>query len=227
MVPVLEISMRSFCFAIMLGVVSFCAACSNVDQAELSAGDAFMAVLGSRVSSSATPETKPVSIDRAQFANVNAPIWVVTLEETGDLATIVQSAQNGPITTFQGADSVSVSFANGVVVATRGFGDDLMQSDMRGVVRGLQQGGGRYDKDMSYLDGQNQLETLRFQCTLVSQANEKIEILGKSHQTRRFVETCEHTDRQVTNRYWLENGKVVRSYQWISRNISPLVFEIL
>lgn len=214
--------MKMFQGAILVCCVIL-AGCSNLPQSEISAGQAVLTATRGIFGGGDTPP-KP-TVTRAQFASVTDPLILVTFETPDALATIVRVGVNGANETYQGADGVSLTTNNGVVIASRGYSDDLMHADVRGLLAALRTGQGSYDKSLSYLDGLDQLRRLDLQCTLSTQGREVISILGKTHATRKMDETCVGAEGPIISTYWVENGRVVKSRQKIAPSISWLVME--
>lgn len=201
------------------------AGCSNLSQSEPTAGSSFIKGIGSTLTGmAAEPAAKPV-ITRAQFADVNEPAVLITLEDVDAIASIVRIASNQDADTYQGVDAIALTLQNGVLIATRGYSDDLMQSDMSGLQAALKRGQGTYDKSMSYLTSQDRFRTLTFRCELRDAGRERIVILGKTHQTRRLQETCITGTRQIDNTYWMDGPGMVRSRQWVADGISRMMIE--
>lgn len=201
------------------------AGCSNQTQPNPTAGGAFVSGIGRILSrTTAKPAAKPV-FTRAQFAGVTEPAVLVTLEDVDAVASIIRIANNQGAETYQGVDAIALTLQGGVLIATRGYSDDLMQSDMSGLQSALKRGQGTYDKSMSYLTGQNRFRTLAFRCELRAAGRERIVILGKAHQTRRLQETCVTGTRQIDNTYWMEGPRMVRSRQWVADGISRMMIE--
>jgi hypothetical protein len=67
--------------------------------------------------------------------------------------------ENGPEVTIALQSGPTAAYDNGVLVATRGFGDDLYAIDSRGVVEALRAGGGAVTRRMERLTSQDQVVT--------------------------------------------------------------------
>lgn len=216
-------TLKRFSAALLLCACAVLAACSSATQNEASAGRAVFGGLKQLLDRS-PPPPKPV-VTREQFAAITDPIIFVTLDDVDAIATIVRVGVNGAYDTYQGADGVSVLLTNGVIVGSRGYSDDLMHADVRGLLAALPRGQGQYGKTLSYLNGQDRLDTLTLTCTLVSQGSEVIAILGKTHRTRKMRETCVGQTLPIISTYWTEAGRVVKSQQIIAPSISRLTLE--
>ena len=81
----------------------------------------------------------------------------VSLPETGAVAVLGPVSRSGNVTVWQTLDGITLSFQRGVLIATRGLGDDLMSADVEGaldLLRGRDDGG-YYPHIRSYLDGED------------------------------------------------------------------------
>jgi hypothetical protein len=160
--------------------------------------------------------TAPV-LTRAQ-ADANPGGFLVLNAYNGSLvAAMAAAATNGNRVTFLSAGGLSVTTQNGVIVATRGFPRDLMAADVDGVMRALIGGGGSATRTHQILSDTDQIETLTFTCTVLSQGQETIGILGRQIVTERFNEACQSDLLAFTNSYWIDGaGQMVRSLQAVS-----------
>jgi len=146
----------------------------------------------------------------------------VTLPATGAQATLAPVARNGGVTVWQTLDGITLSFRSGVLVATRGLGDDLMSADPSGTLAMLRgpTGAAQYPHIRSYLDGEDRTVFRSFQC--------RREARSGTGAARQVVERCISTDVEVTNTYWLDAaGEIVRSRQWVSPTVDYMETERL
>lgn len=167
-------------------------------------------------------------ITRTQLDTVQQPLIFVELDTLGTAASLVQGGRNGDVVTWLTADRVGLSYRDGLIVATRGLGQDLISADVSGTARALAGGAGRYHTRLhSYLDGTHQTRYRTFRCLITDRRPETIEIFDRSHATTRVEETCYSTDLQVVNRYWTGGGVMWKSQQWVSPAIGYLLTERL
>lgn len=215
--------------ALMLAVVMAVSACSNADEDRKSMGQL---LLGSALSklrpADPAAQAAPLAITRAQFADVPGSVVLVTLETSGDQGAVVQAAQNGDAITYHSADGIALSLRRGLLMGTRGFGFDLMEADLSGTLAAvLQNGPRRYGKRLSYLDGEDRLRPLDLTCTLIAKGPDSVAILGRSYSTQRYDEMCTGPNFETTNLYWVHQGRLIKSRQWVGDNVSPLILEWL
>lgn len=152
----------------------------------------------------------------------------VMLPARGAQATLAPVARSGGTTVWQTLDGITLSFRQGVLVGTRGLGDDLMTS---GITNTLAMVDGKLD-DMyyphvrSYLDGEYQTEFRSFQCRQQARSREQTSIGGHIYVTRKIEERCVSPRDEFTNTYWLNtSGEVIKSRQWVSPAIEYMETE--
>lgn len=143
----------------------------------------------------------------------------VSLPTTGAVAVLAPVAQNGDVTVWQTLDGITLSFRQGVLVATRGLGDDLMSADVEGdldVLHGTG-GDGYHPHIRSYLDGEDRTMFRSYQCRRTAQASDSVTVAGQVQSARRSEMRCISPGQAFTNIFWLDGrGSVIKSRQWVS-----------
>ena len=161
-----------------------------------------------------TPEAIAAEPGAYRLVQINAlgllePARVI--QENGD--EITMALQSGPTAAFDG----------GVLVATRGFGDDLITMGSAGVLEALRAGGGSVTRRMETLDPQDQVLTDSFECTIAPAGTETISLGVREASLRRFDENCRGTALVFDNIYWLDGaGSIVASRQYVSPTVAYL-----
>jgi hypothetical protein len=87
------------------------------------------------------------------IAATSEPLLFVELTETGQQVIMALTGRNGDVVTWSTADGQSISLQGGVLVATRGFGFDLMSAEVAGTVAALAGGRRDYERFVSYIAG--------------------------------------------------------------------------
>ena len=133
------------------------------------------------------------------------------IQENGSEITL--ALQSGPTAAYDG----------GVLVATRGFGDDLMTMDSAGVLSALRSGGGSVSRRMETLNGQDQIQTFLFNCTITSAGSEAVNLGVRTIPLRRMDERCQGEAIIFNNIYWLDDaGSIAASRQYVSPTVAYL-----
>ena len=174
------------------------------------------ALLG--LGASDVPAPKPAaSITREQVAAEPGKYVRVFTRNLERWDTNVQSGSNGNRSTWVDSASVSITFENGIVVATRGLVRDLMAADVSQTSAAIRSGGGEAQRRHEFLTNMDRISTELLQCRIASQGAETIERLQRKQNTTRFEEKCASETLEFTNVYWVNGaGRIIRSLQAVS-----------
>lgn len=125
--------------------------------------------------------------------------------------------------TIQSQYGFTAAYENGFLVGTRGLPGDLMGASIRGLSAALRNGGGSAERTHDYLDSLNQIQQERFNCEIVYDGVETVNLGLREAQGRKFTETCRSNRTQFENAYWLgANGEIIASRQFISVGVAYL-----
>jgi len=130
---------------------------------------------------------------------------------------------NGTAETWLAQVGFTAAFVDGMLVATRGLGSDLMAANTGAVRRALAAGGGTAQRAMDVMDDQDRITTLQFECEIVATGTETIDLGLRQVATRTFEENCASAKAIFTNLYWLDSaGEIVQSRQLVSPTVAYL-----
>ena len=155
------------------------------------------------------------------------PLLFFELIETGQQAIMSLTGRNGDVLTWSTADGKSISLQGGLLVATRGFGFDLMSADVSGTIAALNGGEREYQRFASYLDGQNASVVRSFSCVMMGPEDEAINSFGRTVAVKRWVEECSSLSGEVNSVFRLANGEVWRADQLVSEPVGGVLTERL
>lgn len=156
------------------------------------------------------------------------PLMLASVVGSGTATLLQQVGDNSGKTTFASADGTSATFQDGLLIATRGLGADLMAADVAAVRGALRAGGGLAVRVHEYLGGLDQILRREYTCRVAPVGPAAIEIRQRRYDTMRFDETCAAGDVQFTNTYWIDRDHVIRkSRQLISPPLGYLDSERL
>ena len=117
--------------------------------------------------------------------------------------------QNGGVVTWAGPTGEAISVRDGMLVASRGFGPDLMSLAGPTMAR-VQTGTGTTRRSYYYLDGADARRAFDFDCTLAAGGKGSTTILGKTYATTKVTESCSHPLGSFVNEYWFDNRLILR-----------------
>ena len=163
---------------------------------------------------------KPTPVDPTAVAAVRRaleqagqPVLLVRVPSIGYANLFAPYGQNGAVTTWASASHQSIALQGGLLVATRGFGPDLMSANVPTLAQVLR-GAGTFRRDYFDLDGADQNRHLRYSCTFSQAGFERIEIFGAHYPTRKVAEFCRGPDLSFENAYWFDaDGSLRQSAQ--------------
>jgi len=133
----------------------------------------------------------------------------------------------GTVVTWQTSENASMSLDRGVVVSTRGFGDDLMGADAGQSIAAVSGGAGDWSPRInSYMNGEYQSYFMTFECRRSGSRSDQITVGNRLVPVARITETCVNDERQIENQYWRNsNGVMLKSLQWISPGVGYMEIE--
>ena len=146
------------------------------------------------------------------------PIILISSLDEKNQATLVALGNNKEKLTWVSADGISLTYDQGILIATRGYSQDLLSLKYLNPTDLFKSKNIEYKKVHRYLTSENKYDDIDFKC------------LGKREQTKpelfleykitldRFVEDCVSNQYSYKNEYDLLSGTsiVIRSKQWIS-----------
>ena len=174
--------------------------------------------LAARLGGQAPVERPPLT--RALLDTLDGAFLEVTLERTGALAYLFVNAERrddgpGEVIVWRTEDNVTLAMRNGVLIATRGLGNDLLSATASydGDRPGPAAGGERLYTVRAF---DNETVLLGLACGLNDLGPATIVIVERAHPTRHLQESCEGAGGVVVNDYWVDPraGIVWQSRQW-------------
>lgn len=144
-------------------------------------------------------------------------VLLVTIVNRNAVAPLTKAQTNAQTITWISPGDVSMTFADGILIGTRGLTEDLMGVDANGVRDAIRAGGGTATRRHSFLNALDQIRTRSMTCTITQGARETLTLINGAAETIKFEESC--TGEMVfTNSYWVDatTGAMLRSLQVVS-----------
>jgi len=134
------------------------------------------------------------------------------------------AGRNRDTVTWLSTDRISLTFERGQLIATRGFGEDLMAASIGPPLTNLTD----FNRTHVYLDGESQTQKVEYFCQRSNAGRDEVTILGRAFEYEELRETCLSDTNSYENIYLVGNtGKILQSKQWISPEIGYLQAEFL
>ena len=213
--------MRSFVLTLLF--MTFLPACSSDDVVEFEKRE----LLGIFKNITKKPLSENAVISQSSsFPNTkkwlerfNQPIILTSSIDRKHQATLVSLGNNEERLTWVSSDGISLSYDNGILIATRGYSQDLLSLNYENPNKLFKSNYLHYKKTHRYLDGENRYSDIEFKCTGKKMRPRSIEIVEYTLLVDKYIETCVNSRHKYKNEYDLLSGTtvVVKSKQWISR----------
>ena len=174
-----------------------------------------------------TSPAPPPTYTRAALDQAAAPVLRARIEKGGTIAFLGVIGEGRGVVTWASVDGLSLSLRDGVVVATRGMGTDLMSA---GAPTAAVLATGSVDQRRHfYLFGGEVEQERAFDCVLRDAGRERITVIELAFDTKHRVETCTGLGGLTfENHYWFDNRAIIRqSRQWISPDVGFLELQNL
>lgn len=148
----------------------------------------------------------------------NQPIILTSSVDKKDQSTLISLGNNRDRLTWVSADGISLSYDNGVLIATRGFAQDLLSLKYEKPNKLFASNYRTYNKTHRYISGENRYNDIQFKCTGKKMAPQATKIIEYTLLVDKYIETCVHAQHEYKNEYDLLSGTtvVITSKQWIS-----------
>ncbi len=217
----------------ILFLISLCGISCTSDEIIRSEKTAFLKIYKDilvsdpAIDSSKKTTMEKQSYDKAWLSKFNQPIILLSSLDGQNTASLVALGSYENKLTWVSADGISVSFLNGVLIATRGYSEDLIESQQNDINNLFTRNTNTRSKKYRYIDGENQYRELSFYCSVVAEADIPAVFLDITLETTKFTENCQSGAIKHSNEYYvLPNSNIIlKSKQWISEaNGSILIY---
>ena len=146
------------------------------------------------------------------------PVILISSLDDKNQATLVALGNNEEKLTWVSSDGISLTFDQGVLIATRGYSHDLIALKYLNPVDLFKSKDIKYKKVHRYLTGDNKYNDIHFQCLGKRGQSNPVLFLEYKITLDKFVEDCVSDQHSYKNEYDLLSGTsvVIKSKQWIS-----------
>ncbi|SOB97650.1 group 4 capsule polysaccharide lipoprotein GfcB/YjbF [Rhodobacter sp. JA431] len=148
-------------------------------------------------------------------------VAAVTEQNTSAIAVLLRQARSdvSGVDTMIAADGSQLMLKSGVLVGTRGFGNDLMAAEVSESTILIQSlGSGVATRLMTFINGNDNTETRAFKCDIYPGGTDSVFVGDTPVSTRMVTEHCRGGLAEFFNYYWVvpQSREIVQSTQWAS-----------
>lgn len=206
--------MRHLTKALYSGLFLTVAACGPLYESNLGAKLAEAGQAATGLGSDPAPAVPTIAPEVANAAP--GDVLLVKIIARDAVAPMTRVGRNGAAITWISPGKVTMTFEDGILVATRGLGDDLMGADPIGVRTALKAGGGTATRRQSFLSSEDQIFTRDLTCTITRNGPETLQTITGPRETVKLTEDCKGPLLEFKNTYWMTGGEILRSRQAVS-----------
>ncbi|MFT4150930.1 MAG: YjbF family lipoprotein [Paracoccaceae bacterium] len=174
---------------------------------------------------------KAPGVDTAEAQRLitgNAPRLAAYMVDRGGSVLMVKAGERAGVARWRSADNVQFYLRDGLIIGTRGLGFDLMTADTggaAGLIRTARPG--QITRVHRHLNGEGRIVIRSYVCDIEPAGTETVRIPDKpSVQALRVNEICHSPGGDFRNAYWLRDGRLVQTRQFIGDGVgrAQLIF---
>lgn len=166
----------------------------------------------------------PTNLSRTQISAAGKPMLLAESRSKHLRAYLTRLASSGPVVTWVSRDDRTVSLRDGLLVQTRGLGEDLMSAAVPSTTA-LRRASGTVSATYYFLDGDDQSYAVPVTCQLSDRGQEAVTIAERPYRLHHVSARCHGGSVAFSNDYWFDRqGKIRRSRQWISPSLGVFAF---
>lgn len=167
------------------------------------------------------------SLSREMIDAAGQPLLLVVLPARNAAASMTVAGRNGNKVTWISAAGQTVTLRDGMIVATRALGDDLMGLSLPGGLNAIRSPA-PHNRVYELLSGDDAITRMEVSCITQAAGSEQLDIYGRFFATRKYVETCSYSGFSFENTYWIgSDGTLRKSLQWISYGVGAVEVTVL
>ena len=219
-----------------LALTALITACSGGSDELRTQGGRYLTVVETLQNGLFQPEPELPNVTRALLDGLTVPSLEVTVPERDGLAYLVPlisrtDARLGPLDTWTTGDGTQLTLRSGILVATRGLGDDVTSTDRRGSIAFVTGGGdANWPLRLDIQTSTDGVERQDFNCTGQRNGRVTLEIVELTYPVESLSEICTDSNgTRIENQYFVDtrDGTVWQTRQWAGEKIGYMNTRIL
>ncbi len=171
------------------------------------------------------PSNPQLTITPDILAQIGQPLIIATTDDYA--AGYIAVQENRGYWQWRTDAGQGLTFRDGLLTATRGYGDDLMNTDFdldRNTLRTASPGD--FVRIHRHLAADTTIYLRSFRCRLSQGGSEQIVQAGKSITARKVIEDCVGANTRTTNSYWFSgSGALLKARQWVSDGVGYMTLD--
>jgi len=230
---ILAMSHRPSAVLAILALAGLLAGCGSdttrLETGRQASGELRNVVKGLLGKKQAAAPASPEMIAQAGLSANAGPSILATLEASKSTAFFALRGENGAMRTWLAPSEQGLITRNGLLVGTRGFGNDMMSADvsaLSGLVHGAR--AGQAQIELRYLDGLGKERPLPLSCTTEPGGPKSETFAGIRYSGTALRAHCEGHGFAFDADYIVAgSGQIVASRQWIGPQLGYVGIRVL
>ncbi|MEO0667630.1 MAG: YjbF family lipoprotein [Pseudomonadota bacterium] len=219
-----------------LVLTALIAACSGGSDELRNQSGRYLTVIETLQTGLFQPEPELPNVTRALLDGLTVPSLEVTVPERDGLAYLVPlisrtEANLGPLDTWTTVDGSQLTLRSGVIVATRGLGDDVTSTDRRGSIAFVTgRSGTNWPMRLDIQTSADGVIRQDFDCSGRHNGQVTLEIIELTYPVESLSEICtDGRGNRIENQYFVDtrDGTVWQTRQWAGEKIGYMDTRIL
>ena len=171
------------------------------------------------------PDPAQLTAARKMLEDGGIPLYIIQSKSLGLQDYFSKLGQNGDVITWSTQSYKTISMRDGMIVATRGLGPDIL-STYAPTTEAVRRGTGTTQRSYFVNDAADQGQRLDFDCQLKDAGMQTISLIGKAYGTHRIDEACTGAAGSFVNSFWFDNrAKLRQSSQHLAMGIENLLLQ--
>lgn len=215
----------------LMSVLILCllaSACGNANQDASELIKKLPAALASIGKKPQPTGVAPDQIDKA-LAATRAPVALFTAEARQNQFLMLEIERNGAYRTFGSSSRQSITFLDGMMVATRGLGNDLMSSDaasLYALVSARKNGSVRYT--LRFLSAEDKTTVHEFECSVSPAVPVAVQAGQIDTTAQSMIAVCRGEYLSFSNVYAVDrSGRIISARQWMGDKTGYMTVQML
>lgn len=181
------------------------------------------------VSALLTGQSTDVSQRYLQLTQANTPLLRFGVLSRNSSAFLRLDVTRAGVKNWLSPEGISISTRDGLLIATRGLGGDLLASDVGETQAMIAAGNiGITTRFHTFISGADEAVTRTYVCELALHGTQTITISTQQIATRVLIENCQSLDQEFSNLYWVVGAEnlIIQSQQWAGPTTQMLLMQV-
>lgn len=203
----------------VVAALALCTACGLLPKGGIASKTVDQ--IGSMTGLKPAPAPAAPEIPADALAKGPGNVLIVTLMARDTVLVMTRAGTNNGVDTWRTDQGITLSFQDGILVASRGLNEDLMGADVTGVHDAVIAGKGLAQRRHAFLDSEDQIVTRDLACVITTVGDEDVLAATGPVPAIKILEACSGKVLSIKNTYWIDavGGTILQSQQALAPGV--------